>query len=171
MTNSAENFKNKLLAKEQAAQNRAEELEKIRQNMLLVQQKKIETYQQYLPELFKTLKQWSEVGGLKCCSIQVGYYDYEKLYQAEGLMVTDGNKKVFFNPQGVSSGASFQGTVQIEMPTPQGFHQLYFGLSTSKIAEQPTWLYVDYDSQNRQPLQPKRITEELFFDLMTKAFM
>lgn len=171
MTNPAENFKNNLKAKEQASQDRLVELQKHRDSTSKAQQQQVEFYFQHLPPLIEKIKEWCASGGLKSQPASVIYNDYDTHYQVKGLMVTDGNKKVFFHPDGVSRTRAFKGIVQIEMPKSLGFHQYYFGLDSNSIEEKPFWVFVDYDRQNPSVWQPVRLTEELFFQLMTEAFI
>lgn len=171
MTNPAENFKNKLKAKEQASKERMEELRSYRENSVKEQLETIATYQKHFILLREKLKEWAESGDLACQNLSVSYYDFDSLYQSRGLIVSDGNKKVSFLPQGVSSNNAFKGTVTIEMPVSLGSHVFFLGLDSNPIEEEPFWVFVDYDKRNPADSQTVKLTVEVFFQLMSQAFL
>ncbi|SAE60024.1 hypothetical protein [Enterobacter kobei] len=171
MTNPAESFKKKLKEKEEATQKRWEELRSHRENFFKEQQGKIGTYQKYLSPLIEVLEEWAVSGGLACQNLSVAYYDFETLYQTKGVIVSDGNKKVSFQPAGVSSNNDFKGTVKIEMPKSLGSHVFFLGLDSNPIEEEPFWVFVDYDKDNPSNSQTARLTDDVFFQLMSDAFL
>lgn len=170
MTTPAERFKAKMQERDAKDKERLETIRKKVEAENDSQQRRIDLFLDELQNLLKLLNTWAQSSGLKTQQFSASYSDFGKTINTNGLMVSDERKRIIFYPSGVSRSHAFKGTVDIQLPSPQPYHQYYLALDANQKEDKPFWVLVDYNEQEPSNWQSYRLTEELFFQIMEQIF-
>ncbi|UPQ73484.1 hypothetical protein [Kluyvera ascorbata] len=171
MTSPAEQFKANLKAREDASKKHLDELKDKMNKQRDAQQARMNHYNDSLHELIPDLKKWAESGGLKAQKVSCSYQDYNLLVSTDALIISDGHKEIRFFPEGVSRAGIWLGTVEIGLPKPVAYHQIFLALDFDEKEQKRTWFFVDHDTQKKRIVTKCPVDEAFFFKLMEEVFL